>query len=121
MFADFQLNRDDLTEGLTLWSSECQVDGVDLVSICLNMRKDGQRDTDFHGVLALDFLLNWDTDDLNGDLSEGLLISKGESASLLPWPVGVVQDFDLFDQGGSWAGREDAFGLSDDLCSQGVP
>jgi len=101
---DFELDWDDLTEGLSLWSSESEVNGVNLVIICLNMRLDSQWDADFHRALALDFLLDWDTDDLDGDLSEGLLISKGEGASLLPWPVGVVEDFNLFNEGGAWAG-----------------
>jgi len=34
---DFQLNRNDFAEGLALWSSEGQVDGVDLLVVCLNM------------------------------------------------------------------------------------
>ena len=117
MFADFQLNRDDLTEGLTLWSSEGQVDGVDLVVICFNVRQDVQGDGDFHRVFALDFLFNGDTDDLDGDLSECLVISKGKEATLLPWPVGIVQDFDLFSEGGAWRGSKDAFGLIDNLGS----
>jgi hypothetical protein len=34
---DFQLNRNDFAEGLSLWSSEGQVDGVDPLVVCLNM------------------------------------------------------------------------------------
>jgi len=118
---DFQLNWDDFAEGLSLWSSEGQVDGVDLVVVRLNMGEDSQGDGHLHGGLALDFLFNWDVDDLDGVLVEGLLLSEGEGASLLPWPVGVVQDLDLFDERGSWAGREDGVGLLDDLGSLGFP
>ena len=85
------------------------------------MGKDRQWDTNFHRALAFDFLLNWDTDDFDGYLSEGLLISKGKSTSLLPWPVGIVEDFDLFNKGGAWAGREDAFWFLDNLGSLRVP
>ena len=101
---DFQLNRNDFAEGLSLGTSEGQVDGVDFLVVGLNMWEDSQGDGHLQGGLALDFLFNWDVDDLDGVLSEGLLVSEGESASLLPWPVGVVEDLDLFDERGSWVG-----------------
>ena len=43
----FELNRNDLTKGLAVWSSEGQVDIVDHIFIRLNMGKESQWDTDF--------------------------------------------------------------------------
>ena len=94
--AGFELNRDDFTKGLTIGSSEGQVDGVDLVVIRLNMGKDIQGDGDFDRLLTLDLLLNWYVDFLDGCFLEVLLIGKGESAPLFPGPEGIVKHFDLF-------------------------
>lgn len=63
--------------------------GNDVGSHC---NRDRDRDTS----LALDFLLNGNRENLERHLTSiGLLVSKSESAALLPRPVGVVEDFDF--------------------------
>jgi len=116
-----ELDRDDVAEGRTLWSSESEVDSVDGVLVSLHVRKDGQRDTNLHGLLAFDFLFNRDIDDFNGALCECLLVVECEDTSFLPWPEGFIQDFDLFDERSTWTGFKNSFRLSLDLGSEAVP
>jgi len=114
------LDRDDFTEGLALWSSEGHLDGVDGV-VGLDVRKDGQWNGDSAGLLALDFLFNRNVDDLNWALGEFLLFVHGEGAALFPWPEGVVQDCDVFDKAGAWAGLEDDVSFLLEHGSLGIP
>ena len=57
------------------------------------------------GLLAHDSFLNVDSEVADRDsFTARLLISEGENAAICPWPVGVVEDFEL--DGLSRAGRE---------------
>ena len=118
--SNFELNGDDLTEGLTLWSFEGQVDGVDLFVICLNVGQNFQGNCDLHGAFTLDFLFNWNVDDFDWEFIQHLLISKGEDATLLPWPIGIVKNLKFFVKRLAWDGLEETR-CRDNLSSLGVP
>jgi len=106
---------------LAFWSPEGQVDGVDLVLVGNGGWEDSQRDFDLQRGLALDFLLDWNIDDLDGEIGKGLVFAEGEAAALLPWPEGVVKNFNLFDKRGAWASIKDFLRFGDDLGSLLLP
>ena len=85
------------------------------------MGQDGQGYRDLEGLLALDLLFNRDLDELDWALSEGLLIVQGQLASPLPWPEGLINHFDLFNERGAWACFEDTHGLTLEDSSLIVP
>ena len=74
------LDWDFLTERITLWSSEAEENLIDLVS-SNHMVKDSQWNFELLGVLSLDFLLDWDAEDLNWKNVFGLLLIKSDVAA----------------------------------------
>ena len=114
------MNWDHFSEGLALWSSEGEVNGVDF-SISSNVWVDGKWNADLNSLLAFNVLFDRDVDDLDWALIEGLLVMKGEVATMLPWPVSIVENDKLFDNAGSWAGFKNTFRFLDYLGSEGVP
>ena len=94
---------------------EGQVDGVDGVCIARDSRFDGEWHLELQGLLPSYLLINGDSDWLDWAARLGYLGSK--LASLLPWPVGIVEDLDLNEVGGASSDLDHAFRLLLDDCS----
>ena len=88
---------------------ESQVDGVDGVCIARDSRFDGEWHLELQGLLASYLLINGDSDWLDCAARLGYLGSK--LASLLPWPVGIVEHLDLNEVGGASSDLDHAFRL----------
>ena len=88
---------------------EGQVDGVDGVCIARDSRFDGEWHLELQGLLASYLLINGDSDWLDCAARLGYLGSK--LASLLPWPVGIVEHLDLNEVGGASSDLDHAFRL----------
>ena len=94
---------------------EGQVDGVDGVCIARDSRFDGEWHLELQGLLPSYLLINGDSDWLDWAARLGYLGS--ELASLLPWPVSIVEDLDLNEVGGASSDLDHAFRLLLDDCS----
>jgi len=116
-----EFNGNDLTKWLAFWSSESQVELVDNVFTSLKVGEDGKRDRDCKSLFAFDLLFNRNVDDFDRAFGEFLFIMEGQVASLLPWPESLIDDFNLFDKGCSWASRKDTFWFFLEDCSLIVP
>ena len=95
----FELQGDDLTEGLATGAAEGEANLVDLLVIGDHVREHGERHLEGGGRLALDLLLDRKVEDLNRDLHVSLLVGESERALVLPWPVSVIEDLKLDDSG----------------------
>ena len=62
-------------------------------------------------MLSLDFVSDWNVDDIDWKSGEVLLVVEGEGATLLPWPEGIVEDFEVCDHSLSWVDFDDTFRL----------
>jgi len=116
-----EFNWNDLTKWLAFWSSESQVELVDNVFTSLKVGEDGKRDRDCKSLFAFDLLFNRNVDDFDRAFGEFLFIMEGQVASLLPWPESLIDDFNLFNKGCSWASRKDSFWFFLEDCSLIVP
>ena len=117
---DLDLDWDPLSKAVALWSSEGQEDLIDLVSTN-HVVKNGQWDLELLLVLSLDFLLNWDVENLNWENVLSLVIIQGEVAALLPWPVGIVENLNLSDDALSWDSLNHSFWFLDKCGSLVLP
>jgi len=119
--ADFELSGDFISEWVTTWTSDRKIDIPDLGFISDHVWKDGEGDGDLDGLLALDFVSDWNVDNINRKSSEILLVVESERASLLPWPESVVKDFELSEDSLSWGCFNDSLGLLLEDGSELVP
>ena len=88
---------------------------MDGVCIAGDSRFDGEWHLELQGLLASYLLINSDSDWLN--CAAGLGYLGSELASLLPWPVGVVEHLDLNEVGGACGDLDHAFRLVLQDCS----
>ncbi len=111
---DFTLDLDGdmLSVGLSTGTAESQHNGVDLVRIGDDVRSHGERHTESGRLFAFDFLFNGNREDIDWHLGAWLFISKRESAAILPWPVGVVENIDLDHFSGTWSEGDDILRLA---------
>jgi len=112
---------DGSSVGLASWSTESHHDGVDFLRVSNDVTRHSQGHRECTRGLSLDFLFNRDGENLDGHLSSWLLVSKSERATLLPWPVGVVKDFDVNDLSGTGCKLDDTFGLFGADSTSGFP
>lgn len=112
---------DGSSVGLASWSSESHHAGVDFLRVSNDVTGHSQGHREGSRGLSLDLLFNRDGENLDWHLSSWLLVSKSESAPLLPWPVGVVKDFDFNDLSGAGSKLDNAFGLFDADSTSGFP
>lgn len=106
------LDGDVLSVGLSTGTTESQHDSVDLVRIGNDVRSHGERHVESGTSFALDFLFDGNLEDFDRHLGAWLLVSKSESAAILPWPVGVVEDIDLNHFSGTWSENDNFLRLA---------
>lgn len=106
------LDGDVLSVGLSTGTTESQHDGVDLFRISNDVGSHSERHAESGTCFALDFLFNGNGEDINWHLEAWLLVSKSESAAILPWPEGVVEDIDLDHLSGTWSEDDDFLRLA---------
>ena len=72
----------------------------------------GERDREGGSCFTFDFLLNGNAEDVDREFEAGLLVSEGQGAVGLPWPVGVVEDLNLDDLSHTRNNLDDIFGFA---------
>ena len=108
----FHLQSDRSAESLAFRAAEGECDLVDFIVISDHVLSHRERHRNRNGGLTLDLLFDRNTEDVDGNLVTGLLISKSKCASIFPWPVGVVEDFELDDLSHAWRNLKDLLGLA---------
>ena len=107
----FHLEDDRGAVWLTLGSTEGEGDVIDFVFVSDDSLSHRERNLESSGCLSFDFLLDREAEHLDGALVKVLLVRQGQRAVGLPWPVGVVEDFEVDDLGLTWQKLKDALGL----------
>ena len=85
------------------------------------MRQHCKWSTNFHSLLAFDFLINWNIECFYRTLGRWLIVVEGEETTLLPWPECFVHYFDLCDKSSAWIGFKYTFWFRLQFCSEIVP